>query len=343
MNNIKTVQAIANRIAKGGRDFGRVYVKENGPYVLLNYTPEAMYSKDMTEVEKACRGLVIREDGKIMSLCMPRFYNLGEPQCPSLPNEPYTVWEKVDGSLGIFWHDGDRWRCNTRGSFENDYTGFAQDWWNVHILDWEDDELPQWWTFMVEICFDNDPMPRAVHHGEGLYLVAVRDRYSGKDFDMRERDWYGLGFKHPYFYEATTIQEVLDKKSDEGTEGWVVRFESGFRVKIKTTWYLRLFKAVTNLTPKHIRELMLEAGEDWIDEFPDDLRPEAAAIQQELEAQYKGKLQRIYGAYSKIAGIESRKDYALKATADYPDIAGWLFALRDDRFDEVEVLRKMRI
>ena len=102
MNNIRTVQAIANRIAKGDRNFGRDYIKEDSPYYLLNYSPEAMYSGNMTEVEKACRGLVVRTDGKIMALPMPKFFNIGEPQCPSLPDEPYTVWEKIDGSLGVF-------------------------------------------------------------------------------------------------------------------------------------------------------------------------------------------------------------------------------------------------
>ena len=346
MNNIKTAQAIANRIAKGDRDLGRVYIKQDGPYYLLNYSPEAMYGGNMTEVEKACRGLVVRDDGKIMALSMARFFNLGEPQCPSLPDEPYTVWEKVDGSLGVFWYDGEKWRCNTRGSFENEYIDFAQSWWDRHIdrnvLD--DDVLPQWLTIMVEICFDDDPMPRTVRYDEGLYLVAVRDRYSGQDFDMRDERWYDLGFEHPKLISVGGLDKLLeDKTSREGTEGWVVRYESGLRVKIKTAWYLRMFRAVMYLTPKHIRELMMEAGENWIDEFPDDLRPEAAAIQQELEGRYQEELKRIYDAYSKVANIESRKDYALKVKADYPELAGWLFALRDDKFDEMDVLRRLRI
>ena len=342
MNNIKTVQAIANRIAKGDRDFGRVYIKEDGPYYLLNYSPEAMYGGNMTEVEKACRGLVVREDGKIMALCMPQFFNLGEPQCPSLPDESYTVWEKVDGSLVIWLHDGEKWRCNTRGSFENEYTEFATHWWKEHV---DYHGLPTRYTVMTEACLDNDPNPRAVHHEEGLYLIAVRDNYSGKDLYVNGPDWYKLGCRYPAMWaNQIGLDGLMEKKSsEEGIEGWVVRYRSGFRVKIKTAWYLRMFRAVTNLTSKHIRELMMEAGENWIDEFPDDLRPEAAAIQQELETRYQEELKRIYDAYSKVASIEPRKDYALKVKADYPDLAGWLFALRDDKFDEMDVLRRLRI
>jgi len=340
MNNIKTVQAIANRIAQGDRDFGRVSCIEENDYVLLNYTHEAQYGGDFTEVEKACRGLVIRTDGKIMALPMSKFFNLGEPQCPSLPSEPYTVWQKVDGSLGLWWHDGDKWRVNTRGSFNNEYTEFAQYWWKEHV-----DALtfPKHLTVMTEICFDADPNPRAVHQKEGLYLIAVRDRYSGKDFLLIEPTWYESGLYPVKLFNVKVDNLSAMQREQEGAEGWVVRFDSGFRVKVKTAWYLRLFRAVVNLTPKHIRELMIEAGQNWIDEFPDDLRPEATAIQEEIEQKYRAVLDIIYKAYSKVAKIESRKEYALEVLDKYPEISSWLFSLRDGKFDEVDVLRKLDI
>jgi NAD-specific glutamate dehydrogenase len=96
-----------------------------------------------------------------------------------------------------------------------------------------------------------------------------------------------------------------------------------------------------SMTPKRIRELMIEAGEDWIDTFPDDLRAEAVAIQEAIEAQYRAELARIYDAYSRVAGITERKDYALAVLGEYKDISGWLFKLRDNKFDEMDVLRRM--
>ena len=338
MNNIKTAQAIANRIAAGDRDFGRVYIKEDPPYFLLNYSSEAMYSGDMTEVEKTCRGLVLRDDGKLMALPMPKFFNLGEPQCPTLPDEPYQVWEKIDGSLGIFWHDGEKWRCNTRGSFENEYVEFTQDWWDARVDHWA--LLPNW-TVMVEICMDDDINPRATHFPEGLYLIAVRDTYSGKDYPLLEPNWHLPGLSHPKLVPSD-IDGLLESQTEkEGEEGWVIRYDSGLRVKIKTAWYLRMFRAVMYLTPKHIRELMVDAGQSWIDEFPDDLRPEAVAIQEEIEAKFQSRLHSIYDAYAKVASIEPRKEYALTVLDQYPDIASWLFALKDGKFDEVAVLKKL--
>jgi len=182
-------------------------------------------------------------------------------------------------------------------------------------------------------------MPRAAYKPEGLYLIAVRDRYSGKDIDPDHIDITGLP-RAEYYLQS--IDQLLDKRQQlEGVEGWVVRFNSGFRVKIKTTWYLRVFRAMQSMTPKRVRELMIEAGEDWISTFPDDLRAEAVAIQKAIETQYRAELARIYAAYSKVARIAERKDYALAVLGEYKDISGWLFKLRDNKFDEMDVLRRM--
>jgi RNA ligase len=336
MNNITTAQAIANRIAQGDRNFGRVAIKEQGDYVLLNYTNEALFSGDFTAVESVCRGLIVRKDGHVMALPMEKFYNLGEPQCPSLPDEPYTVWEKIDGSLGIFWHDDTSWRCSTRGSFQNDYIDFALNWWRQNV---GTTGIPDHWTVMVEICIDSDEMPRAAYKPEGLYLLAVRDRHSGTDISLDLVNTTGLPKAERVH---ATIDQLLKRRQQmEGQEGWVVRFSSGFRVKIKTIWYLRVFRAMQSMTPRRIRELMIEAGEDWIDTFPDDLRAEAVAIQEAIETQYQNELAQIRSAYSRVEGIESRKDYAIKVLADHPGISTWLFRLRDGKFNELDVLRKL--
>lgn len=339
-NNIQTAQSIANRIQSGDTNLGRVSMETRDDYSLLNYTREAMFRGNMTPVEQTCRGLVVRGNGKIMALPMPKFFNIGEPQCPPLPGEPYTIWEKLDGSLTIFWHDNERWHCNTRGSFQNEYTEFASGWWADHI---DIEHIPEHWTIMAEACFDNDPNPRAAYTPEGLYLIAIRDRYSGADIPTDSVDFWNPQFI-PKIFPGVKIDALLEKKQNiEGTEGWVIRFESGLRVKVKTAWYLRLFRAISDLAPKHIRELMVEAGEDWINTFPDDLQPEATAIQEIIECDFQTLLSRIYYAYSRVAHIEARKDYALTVLQKYPDISHWLFNLRDNRFEEIDVLRNLPI
>lgn len=343
-NNIKIAQSIADQVAAGKRDFGRVLTKEAGKFMLLTYTNEAQYSGDFTEIEKACRGLVVNgSTGEIAALPMPKFFNLGEPQCPPLPDEPYEVWEKVDGSLGVFWYDGNSWRCNTRGSFDNDYTRFALDWWQEHV---NDSKIPRHWTVMVEICFDDDEMNRAVQHREGLYLIAVRDNYSGIDLSLWSHGDVYKYLPHPDLPHASKVllsveQLVQRQKEAEGTEGWVIRFESGLRVKVKTLWYVRLFRAVQQLTPKNIRELMIEAGNSWLNQFPDDLRPQALEIYHSITHQFNKELGAVLSAYREVVRIENRKDYAIAVIENYKPISHWLFKLRDGKFNAGELLAKM--
>ena len=337
-NNFSTVCTISDRIASADFEFGRVKVKSFREYYLLCYTAEAQYGGDFTEIEKACRGLVIRNDGRIMALPMPKFFNLGEPQCPSLPDELYTVWEKIDGSLAVFWRDDDCWHCNTKGSFHNPYTEAALEYWYESGYG---DLFPARYTVMCEVILEDDEMQRAVEKPPGLYLIAMRDNYSGKDVPLSEAPLEPVDRAKKV---DADIDALLERKHEkEGVEGWVVRFESGFRVKVKTTWYLRMFRAIQALTPKNIRELMLEAGDDWIGEFPDDLRPEAVEIQEEIEGELQAKLERIYDAYKKVADIETRKEYALTVLDEYPDISTWLFKLRDNRFEPRDGLKGMEL
>ena len=333
MNNIALVHQLSHRLCAGQLPRGRIkanhgFLTNGQPAIQFNYTREAMRGK-MTRTEEACRGLILdATTGAILALPMRKFYNLGEPSCPTLPDEDYQVFQKIDGSLGIFWHDGTRWRCNARGSFDSGYT-------SVGLYYWEKGGYPNpSLTYMAEICVDNDEMPRAAYKKEGIYFIAARNRRAGVDLDPIQVFGGDLA-------TSGTIEELLDRRDViEGTEGWVIRFKGGLRVKIKTTWYLRIFRAIQSLTPKNIREMMME-GNDFLAQLPDDVCPDAVTIQDKIAARLQSKLIRIYDSYSKVAGIPSRKDFAVATLRDYPDIASFLFALRDDRFIEKDVLKRM--
>lgn len=309
------------------------------PVLQFNYTHEAMRGH-MTPTERACRGLIVDpSDGSILALVMPKFYNVGEPDCPPLPDEPYEVFSKIDGSLCLYWHDGTSWRCNTRGSFDNDYTAVGLHYWEKSVAKLYANPN---WTIMCEICVDNDEMPRAAYHPEGIYLLAIRDRRTGVDISILSEEAVGLwGQLQIPNLVHTDLDALLDaKKTTEGTEGWVIRYKSGLRVKIKTAWYLHIFRAIQALTPKNVREMMME-GHDWVADLPDDVRPKAVEMEELIAGELAGQLLDIYEAYSKVAHIKERKEYARVVTVQYPAIASYLFSLRDGKFREEDVLRKL--
>jgi RNA ligase len=260
----------------------------------------------------ACRGLVLDSQDRIVSRPFTKFFNLGEPSCPALPNEPYQVYEKLDGSLAIaFYHNG-RWRMTTRGSFANDYVSYAERW----LADFP---FPKEHTVMFEVVIPNDAMSRPVKHDPGLYYLGSVHTESGMDLGPVDD---GLWLQRSARCYGAESLDVLQARAENevGHEGFVVRFESGLRVKIKTAWYLKLFRAITNLTEKKLRELVAETydPEGVIASFPEELRAEVEQIVWPLVGRAQstgGKIYREFSMLKKLYPEASSSREARKAFA----------------------------
>src|ERR1017187_2017814 len=92
--------------------------------VLFNYNDKCGFEKMWNPYTKAARGIIFKKTTKeLVALPFPKFFNVGEIQetlLTNLPNEPYEVFDKMDGSLGITYEDHhDDTRIATRGSFSS--------------------------------------------------------------------------------------------------------------------------------------------------------------------------------------------------------------------------------
>jgi hypothetical protein len=96
------------------------------PFVIYNYTEACQYSAAWTPVTLACRGLVVDAGGRIAARPMAKFFNHSESHAPVLePGAKVSVTDKMDGSLGVIYHDGSGWAVATRGSFASDQAQHA--------------------------------------------------------------------------------------------------------------------------------------------------------------------------------------------------------------------------
>jgi len=88
---------------------------------ILNYTAACQYDRAWDPITLTTRGLILNKQGYIVARPFSKFFNLGEQpetQLERLPNLPFSVFEKVDGSLGILYRGPDsKLRIATRGSF----------------------------------------------------------------------------------------------------------------------------------------------------------------------------------------------------------------------------------
>lgn len=237
------------------------------PLSIYTYGRTCQYENHWTPVTTRCRGLVADDtDGRIVAHCLPKFFNhsqhgTGHDFAPPLPNEPFEVFDKVDGSLGIVFHYGSRWHVASKGSFISEQAQWAQAWLDKAR---PDGVLEPGCTYLAEIVYPENRI--VVNNGDErtLVLLAVYDA------DGQERPalsyaeaWESLGGRVVRSWRALPLTELarraeqnlkLDDTAATGTdaEGWVVRFVSGVRVKIKFSEYARLHHALTGTNARDV-------------------------------------------------------------------------------------------
>ena len=89
------------------------------PLFIYNYTVRAQETPrtQWTDAMCDCRGLILDHEGFIIGRPFRKFWNY-EQVLDEIPPEPFTVWEKLDGSLGIVCSYAGVRVVATRGSFE---------------------------------------------------------------------------------------------------------------------------------------------------------------------------------------------------------------------------------
>src|SRR5690348_3368213 len=83
---------------------------------IYNYTQSAQYDGVWNNETLQCRGLIMDSANTIIARPFPKFFNLQEAidKGEQLPAEEFVVTEKMDGSLGILYWDGDKPALATR-------------------------------------------------------------------------------------------------------------------------------------------------------------------------------------------------------------------------------------
>ncbi|NGO74369.1 polynucleotide kinase [Streptomyces sp. YC504] len=235
------------------------------PLSIYTYTRSAQYERAWTQVTTRCRGLVADDrTGEIVALPLPKFHNVGEhetgqPYAPALPDEPFEVYDKVDGSLAVVFHYADRWHVASKGSFISDQATWAQ-----RRLDGKDHTaLVPGVTYLAEILYPQNRI--VVDYGDRRDLVLLAAfGVDGTELPLAEAatHWDGIG-SVVRVWPAMPLAELIaltdsntlpGGKTATGTdaEGFVLRFASGVRAKAKLAEYVRLHKVITGVTERDI-------------------------------------------------------------------------------------------
>jgi RNA ligase len=242
------------------RDLG--YIRESlgeDGLALYCYTEACTYEKKWDPITLLARGLILDiVEKKVVATPFPKFFNFGEVS-DHLPNEPFEVFEKMDGSLIIiFFHNG-KWRCATKGSFKSDQAQWAQ-----QVLAYSDIcSLEPGTTYLAEAIYPENRI--VVHYSmAGLVLLGAYTAW-GTELDYKELQYFSeaLNWNIVERHSHSSLDELLKiaKALPPTREGFVIRFNSGLRIKIKGDEYCRIHRLISRLSPLAMWEAM-KAGDN---------------------------------------------------------------------------------
>ena len=261
---------------------------------IYNYTVQTQYDRVWNEWTLRCRGLILDGEHNIVARPLPKFFNLGERPEQEIPAEGFRVFDKLDGSLGILYPANGTYQVATRGSFTSEQAAAASAMLHEQYADVISKLSPDR-TYMVEIIYPENRI--VVDYGDArkLVLIAVTDNATGEDLPLED-----IGLPMVKEYEGIRDIHTLAALEEENREGFVVRFASGLRLKVKFEEYVRLHRILTQISSLDLWEA-LRRGEDlgamlkdvpdefyqWVHKTVDALREEYRKVEEEAKAEFK--------------------------------------------------------
>ena len=294
---------------------------------IYNYTQIAQYDRIWNEVTLMCRGLMLNEQGQIVARPFPKFFNLGEHENQEIPNEPFEVYEKMDGSLGIlYWCDNGPCIA-TRGSFTSIQSQKANE---MLLQKYHEtlEQLDQQYTYLFEIIYPENRIVVDYGSKEQLVLLAIVETATGDEMPLVD-----IGFPIVKRYDGLQDLEALREIQEDNKEGFVVKFKSGLRYKIKFEEYVRIHRIITQVSTISIWEYLKEGKQlgELLERVPDEFYAWVRKTNDELLGAFLAIEQKAKEDYKVLDGRKETAEYF--KTCTYPAV---MFRMLDGRtYDEI--------
>lgn len=202
-------------------------------------------------IVKECRGIILNKD-TFDVVCYPfsKFGNYTESYADKIDWNSARIQEKIDGSLMKLYYYNNKWNWATNGMIDANDACISDDGRTfydliksaVNYTDIDFDSLDKDNTYMFELV---SPLKRIViqYSQTVLYHIGTRNNKTGKELDVN------IGVRKPKQYDYTTLSECIKfvEEFDDGLhEGFVVVDKNYHRIKIKSTSYLAMHRAIDN-------------------------------------------------------------------------------------------------
>lgn len=269
------------------------------------YTNRCVYDNGWDQFSLMARGLILDHRRQhIVATPFPKFFNAGERN-GTIPDLPFEVFEKVDGSLAILHHHEGRWRAATKGAFESDQARWVEGQLSQQGLS----ALTPGTTYLVEAVYPENRI--VVHYGRAELVLLAAYLEDGSELTSAALLTLAdeLGWRAVKRHQFSSFSELVDaaRGLPASEEGFVIRFSDGQRLKLKGDEYRRIHALISRCTPLAMWEAMA-AGDDL------------PAIRRDLPEEFWGDFDAITSALTlRVADIRRKVEIAGEALADLSD------------------------
>lgn len=296
------------------------------PLKILCYSKGCQYEALWDEVTTRCRGMIVDFEYNIVANVTPKFFNHGselERLGINPPNLPYTVYEKMDGSLIHMWFYDGKWNFSSKGSFI---------WENLEVAKSIFEEryhygcLNTHYTYCFELISPENKIVVDYKGKRDLVLLNIIDSY-GKEISPHEIKMFGefFGFSLPKVYDCEDFTKLKEEYSHlKGTEheGFVIRYSNGFRMKVKLDNYLVLHRIFSNFSPLTFWESVdlntLKIKTEFLESLPEEFQSQTEKIVNSLESQMLTEWDRIEKLAKSCPNFENNKERFLYLNEHFP-------------------------
>jgi RNA ligase len=280
---------------------------------IFKYSLNCIMERNWNTFTLISRGLILDlKNKKVIATPFIKFFNYGELEAgsKSIIEPEFTVTEKMDGSLGIMFYYEDKFRFATAGSFISEQAAWAEMWANEKM---PLDKIDKTNTYLFEIIYYANKIV-VDYDFEGLVLLSIYDSY-GLEYNYEQIKWESsyMNVHHAAQYDFKDMNSILDtaKTLSKDNEGYVIRFKSGMRIKIKGEEYVRIHRILSKVTPLAIWDAIV-AGDDLIEvrlELPEEMEKDFDKIIYIYEQNLRSFIKEVTVMYEK-SKIFSDKELA---------------------------------
>jgi RNA ligase len=246
--------------------------QDNGATVVCyNISNEKSFT---TPAEKEARGIAFDSNGVLVSRPLHKFFNLAEREEVQPKNLDFNKivagFDKMDGSMITTGFMNNEFFSKSKKSFKSDVAVAAT---KFCTLNNKYIEFTKYCSLaMLTPIFEfTSPENRIVlrYEKENMTLLHIRYNFSGEYLIPSEvqalAEKFDISYNRPVFgSEMDMTSLVKSLNTVEGIEGYVIQFQNGEMIKIKTKWYMDLHNLVTF---KRKRDIAYMVVEETIDDF----------------------------------------------------------------------------